>query len=84
MKIEDLENKEFILKFTFEKLTSNFLYLQKILKIYPKEDSVPHKNCVGLIDSLIEQLSKEELEGINSYFSAIALENSLEDLENET
>ena len=44
MKISDIESKEFNLKFSFEKLVSNLMYLQKILEMYPDKNSHPHKD----------------------------------------
>ncbi len=83
MKISDIESKEFNLKFSFEKLVSNLMYLQKILEMYPDENSHPHKDCLDLWDTISDQLSDDERDSINNYFTAIRLDNSLED-SNET
>ena len=78
MKISDIESKEFNLKFSFEKLVSNLMYLQKILEIYPDENCHPHKDCLDLWDTISDQLSDDERDSINNYFTAIRLDNSLE------
>ena len=79
MKISDIESKEFNLKFSFEKLVSNLMYLQKILEMYPDENSQPHKDCLDLWDTISDQLSDDDRDSINNYFTAIRLDNSLED-----
>ena len=79
MKISDIESKEFNLKFSFEKLVSNLMYLQKILEMYPDKNSHPHKDCLDLWDTISDQLSDDERDSINNYFTAIRLDNSLED-----
>lgn len=79
MKITDVESQEFNLKFSFEKLVSNLMYLQKILEMYPDKNSHPHKDCLDLWDTISDQLSDDERDSINNYFTAIRLDNSLED-----
>ena len=79
MKISDIESKEFNLKFSFEKLVSNLMYLQKILEMYPDKNSHPHKDCLELWDTISDQLSDDDRDSINNYFTAIRLDNSLED-----
>ena len=79
MKISDIESKEFNLKFSFEKLVSNLMYLQKILEMYPDKNSHPHKDCLDLWDTISDQLSDDDRDSINNYFTAIRLDNSLED-----
>ena len=78
MEILDLEDKEFNLKFSFGNLLSTFMYLQKILTIYPNTDDPAFKDCVKLRDSITDQLSQEDINSINRYFNAINLENTLE------
>jgi len=78
MEILDLEDKEFNLKFSFGNLLSTFMYLQKILTIYPNADDPAFKDCVKLRDSITDQLSQEDINSINRYFNAINLENTLE------
>ena len=79
MKISDIESKEFNVKFSFEKLVSNLMYLQKILEMYPDKNSHPHKDCLELWDTISDQLSDDDRDSINNYFTAIRLDNSLED-----
>jgi len=79
MNLTELEKKDFNLKFSFENLTTTFLYLQKILEIYPNENSPSHKCCINLWDSILEQLSYEEGKALETYFNAMHLEQSLEE-----
>ena len=55
------------------------MYLQKILEIYPDENSSSHKCCIDLWDSILEQLSCEEGKALETYFNAMHLEQSLEE-----
>ena len=79
MNLAELEKKDFNLKFSFQNLTSTFLYLQKILEIYPDENCPSHKSCIDLWDSILEQLSYEEGKALENYFNAMHLEQSLEE-----
>jgi len=79
MNFSELESKEFKIKFSFEKLISTLMYLQKILEIYPDENSHPHKDCLDLWDTISDQLSDKERDSINKYFTAIRLENTLDE-----
>ena len=79
MQLSELEKKHFNLKFSFQNLTTTFLYLQKILEIYPDENCPSHKSCIELFDSIMEQLSREETKDLENYFNAMHLEQSLEE-----
>ena len=79
MNFSELESKEFKIKFSFEKLISTLMYLQKILEIYPDENSHPHKDCLDLWDTISDQLSDKERDSINKYFTAIRLENNFDE-----
>ena len=79
MNLAELEKKDFNIKFSFQNLTTTFLFLQKILEIYPDENSPSHKSSVELFDSIMEQLSREETKGLQNYFNAMHLEQSLEE-----
>lgn len=79
MQLSELEKKDFNLKFSFQNLTNTFLYLQKILEIYPDENCPSHKCCIDLWDSILEQLSYEEGKALETYFNAMHLEQSLEE-----
>ena len=79
MSFSELESKEFKIKFSFEKLISTLMYLQKILEIYPDENSHPHKDCLDLWDTISNQLSDKERDSINKYFTAIRLENNFDE-----
>ena len=78
MEILDLEDKEFNLKFSFGNLLRTFMYLEKILTIYPNADDPAFKDCSELRDSITDQLSQEDIDGINRYFNAVNLENTFE------
>ena len=77
MNLTELEKKDFNIKFSFQNLTTTFLFLQKILEIYPNENSPSHKSSVELFDSIMEQLSYEEGKAFENYFNAMHLEQSL-------
>ena len=79
MNLAELEKKDFNIKFSFQNLTTTFLFLQKILEIYPDENSPSHKSSVELFDSIMEQLSREETKDLQNYFNAMHLEQSLEE-----
>ena len=78
MEILDLEDKEFNLKFSFGNLLRTFMYLEKILLIYQNADDPAFKDCSELRDSITDQLSQEDIDGINRYFNAVNLENTFE------
>ena len=79
MNLTELEKKDFNIKFSFQNLTTTFLFLQKILEIYPDENSPSHKSSVELFNSIMEQLSREETKDLQNYFNAMHLEQSLEE-----
>ena len=79
MQLSELESKEFKIKFTFEKLMSTLMYLQKILELYPDKNCVAFKDCSNLFDNILDQLSNEERGAISNYLDAIHLDNTLED-----
>tara|TARA_R100000781_G_scaffold79885_1_gene49372 strand:- start:1316 stop:1564 length:249 start_codon:yes stop_codon:yes gene_type:complete len=81
MNLAELEKKDFNIKFSFQNLTTTFLFLQKILEIYPDENSPSHKSSIELFDSIMEQLSCEETKDLQNYFNAMHLEQSLEEEE---
>ena len=78
MEILNLEDKEFNLKFSCVNLLRTFMYLEKILLIYPNADDPAFKDCSELRDSITDQLSQEDIDGINRYFNAVNLENTFE------
>ena len=53
MNLAELEKKDFNIKFSFQNLTTTFLFLQKILEIYPDENSPSHKSSIELFDSIM-------------------------------
>ena len=54
------------------------MFLEKILLIYPNADDPAFKDCSELRDSITDQLSQEDIDGINRYFNAVNLENTFE------
>ena len=79
MNLTELEKKDFNIKFSFQNLTTTLLFLQKILEIYPNENSPSHKSSVELFDSIMEQIPHEEGKALETYFNAMHLEQSLEE-----
>lgn len=75
---EQIEEKEFNLKFSFEMLTSTIMFAQKVQTIFPDEKHPVHKECNELIDNIIDQLSEKDLNTLNNYFKAMHLDNQLD------
>ena len=46
---EEIEQKEFNLKFSFEMLTSTIMFIQKVQSLYPDENNPVNKNCTNLL-----------------------------------
>jgi len=76
---EEIEQKEFNLKFSFEMLTRTIMFSQKVQSIYPDEKHPVYKECNKLIDSIVDQLSDKDCDTLNSYFNRINLDNQLDD-----
>ena len=65
---EEIEQKEFNLKFSFEMLTSTIMFIQKVKSLYPDENNPVNINCTNLEDEIVDQLIEEDLDTLNSYF----------------
>jgi len=84
MNFEELEKKEFKIKFSFNMLANIILFLQKIQQMHPNEDHPVNEVVTHTIDEIVDQLCDEDLESMNIYLKAINLENSLnKDIEND-
>ena len=83
MDFKEIEDKDFQVKLSFNHLMKNLMFLEKILTLYPDENSQANKECRDLFDSLIDQLSDKDVSIINHYFTAIRLENTFEEGNNE-
>ena len=84
MNFEELEKKEFKIKFSFNMLANIILFLQKIQQMHPDKDHPVNEVVTHTIDEIVDQLCDEDLESMNIYLKAINLENSLnKDIEND-
>ena len=75
---EEIEQKEFNLKFSFDMLTSTIMFIQKVKSLYPDENNPVNINCSNLEDEIVDQLIEEDLDSLNSYFKWINLDNQLD------
>ena len=75
---EEIEQKEFNLKFSFEMLTSTIMFIQKVKSLYPGENNPVNINCTNLEDEIVDQLIEEDLDSLNSYFKRINLDKQLD------
>jgi|TARA_A100001391_G_C4862124_1_gene222804 hypothetical protein len=75
---EEIEQKEFNLKFSFEMLTRTIMFIQKVQSLYPDENNPVNIDCTNLEDEIIEQLSEKDVDTLNSYFRRINLDNQLD------
>ena len=74
---EEIEQKEFNLKFSFEMLTRAIMFIQKVRSLYPDENNPVYIDCNNLEDEIVDQLSEKDLDTLNSYFQRINLDNQL-------
>jgi hypothetical protein len=74
---EEIEQKEFNLKFSFEMLTRAIMFIQKVRSLYPDENNPVYIDCTNLEDEIVDQLSEKDLDTLNSYFQRINLDNQL-------
>ena len=75
---EEIEQKEFNLKFSFEMLTRAIMFIQKVQSLYPDKNNPVNIDCTNLEDEIIEQLSEKDVDTLNSYFRRINLDNQLD------
>ena len=75
---EEIEQKEFNLKFSFEMLISTIMFIQKVKSLYPDQNNPVNIHCTNLEDEIVDQLIEEDLDTLNSYFKRINLDNQLD------
>ena len=75
---EEIEQKEFNLKFSFEMLTSTIMFIQKVQSLYPDENNPVNINCTNLEDEIVDQLIDEDLDTLNSNFRRVNLDKLLD------
>nr|BAR30566.1 hypothetical protein [uncultured Mediterranean phage uvMED] len=76
---EEIEQKEFNLKFSFEMLINTIMFTQKVKSLYPEENNPVSINCTNLEDEIVDQLNEKDLDALNSYFRRINLDKQLDD-----
>ena len=76
---EEIEQKEFNLKFSFEMLTSTIMFIQKVKSLYPGENNPVNINCTNLEDEIVDQLIEEDIDTLKSYFRRVNLDKQLYD-----
>ena len=76
---EEIEQKEFNLKFSFEMLTSTIMFIQKVKSLYPGENNPVNINCTNLEDEIVDQLIEEDIDTLNRYFRRVNLDKLLDD-----
>nr|BAR30590.1 hypothetical protein [uncultured Mediterranean phage uvMED] len=76
---EEIEQKEFNLKFSFEMLVNTIMFTQKVKSLYPEENNPVNINCTNLEDEIVDQLNEKDLDALNSYFRRINLDKQLDD-----
>ena len=76
---EEIEQKEFNLKFSFEMLVNTIMFTQKVKSLYPGENNPVNINCTNLEDEIVDQLNEKDLDALNSYFRRINLDKQLDD-----
>ena len=74
---EEIEQKEFNLKFSFSMLIKTIMFIQKVRSLYPDENNPVYIDCNNLEDEIVDQLSEKDLDTLNSYFQRINLDNQL-------
>ena len=75
---EEIEQKEFNLKFSFSMLIKTIMFIQKVKSLYPDENNPVNKNCTNLLDEIVDQLIEEDSDILNDYFNRINLDNLLD------
>ena len=76
---EEIEQKEFNLKFSFEMLTSTIMFIQKVKSLYPGENNPVNIDCINLEGDIVDQLIEEDINTLNSYFKRVNLDRQLYD-----
>ena len=77
-RFEEIEQKEFNLKFSFVMLVNAIMFIQKVRSLYPDENNPVNINCTNLEDEIVDQLNDEDLDTLNSYFRRVNLDKLLD------
>ena len=75
---EEIEQKEFNLKFSFSMLIKTIMFIQKVRSLYPDENNPVNIDSINLEDEIVDQLIEEDCDSLNSYFNRINLDNQLD------
>ena len=75
---EEIEQKEFNLKFSFSMLIKTIMFIQKVRSLYPDENNPVYIDCTNLEDEIVDQLIEEDIDSLNSYFNRVNLDNQLD------
>tara|TARA_R100001015_G_C4469961_1_gene53992 strand:- start:42 stop:293 length:252 start_codon:yes stop_codon:yes gene_type:complete len=76
--LEEIEQKEFNLKFSFVMLVNAIIFIQKVKSLFPDENNPVNINCTNLEDEIVDQLTDEDLDTLNSYFRRVNLDKLLD------
>ena len=76
---EEIEQKEFNLKFSFSMLIKTIMFIQKVRSLYPDENDPVNIDSINLEDEIVDQLIEEDIDTLNSYFRRVNLDKQLND-----
>jgi len=76
---EEIEQKEFNLKFSFSMLIKTIMFIQKVRSLYPDENNPVNIDSINLEDEIVDQLIEEDIDTLNSYFRRVNLDKQLND-----
>ena len=77
-RFEEIEQKEFNLKFSFVMLVDAIMFIQKVKSLYSDKNNPVNINCTNLEDEIVDQLNDEDLDTLNSYFRRVNLDKILD------
>ena len=78
-RFEEIEQKEFNLRFSFSMLIKTIMFIQKVKSLYPDENNPVNIDCINLEDEIVDQLIEEDIDTLNSYFRRVNLDKQLYD-----
>ena len=76
---EKIEQKEFNLNFSFLMLIKTIMFIQKVKSFYPDENNPVNIDCTNLEGDIVDQLTEEDINTLNSYFKRVNLDRQLYD-----
>jgi len=76
---EEIEQKEFNLKFSFLMLIKTIMFIQKVKSFYPDENNPVNIDCTNLESDIVDQLIEKDINTLNSYFRRVNLDKQLND-----